>query len=450
MGRYGEQLDTEQQTENTQTISDQTVRVQTINAQTVTMSEKPLAAFQVITDTHVRDDADHIYNRHFQQALADIASFCEGSLGVMHAGDVTDRGLASEYREFRRIWIGRPAAVPDLYVTLGNHDIGAVLWEESGKPIDLSTLSGAEIEDALDGRFPDNATGNTNTSEAIQEEKASSDNADKAEEKVEAAFKDSSGNENADAGDVHPISAAETGDVRPLSAAEALAESAAAAGLDLSGLAARLSDAGEAGSPARELWKRRMRHFAEGTGEAAPYHDHWLGGYHFIFLGSESPHPKDCDLSAAQLEWLKECLAEEASPDRPVFVFLHQPLMDTVAGSMQSQGWFGVNQDAELKQVLSACPQAILFTGHTHWQLEAQRTMYDGQGVMPSMFNASSVAYLWTDGDEHLTGSEGLQVEIYHDRVTVRGRDFVKGTWIEGAEYTVKYPVGSSAESTLS
>ncbi|MWJ31458.1 metallophosphoesterase [Saccharibacillus sp. WB 17] len=355
-------------------------------------AEKPLATFQVITDTHVRDDADHINNRHFEEALADIASFCAGSLGVMHAGDVTDRGLAPEYREFARIWSSRPAELPPMYVTLGNHDIGAILWGEGDKPIDLSVLSGDEIEDVLDGNFP--------------------------------------------AGTVGAIG-------QPGGAA-------AAAGLDLGGMAARLNslDGNEAeGGLVREMWNRRMRRFAEATGAAAPYHDHWIGGYHFIFLGSEVPHPKDCDLSSAQLRWLQERLSEKSSPDRPVFVFLHQPLMDTVAGSMERQGWYGVNQDTELKKVLSACPQAILFTGHTHWQLEAERTMYDGQGVMPSMFNASSVAYLWTDGDEHLTGSEGLQVDVYGDRVVVRGRDFVKRAWIEGAEYTVPYPAAGAVSA---
>ncbi|OWA33527.1 hypothetical protein B9G55_22530 [Saccharibacillus sp. O16] len=371
-----------------------------------------LATFQVITDTHIRDDASHIHNRHWKQALEDLASFGVGSLGIMHVGDVTDRGLAAEYREFRRIWSERPAALPELYLTLGNHDIGAVLWEENGTPIDLSALEGLEIEDALDGHF-----------RVLGGKSPQSD-----QEKGAASLPHA------------PTNAA------PATAAESLAEAAAELGLDLAGMAARLSGSAEADTRARELWERRMNRFAQGTGEAAPYHDHWLGGYHFIFLGSESPHPKDCDLSPGQLDWLRERLSEEASPDKPIFIFLHQPLKNTVAGSLEEQGWYGVNQDAELKQVLAAYPQAILFSGHTHWQLEAKRMVYDGQGVLPAMFNASSVAYLWTDNDEHLTGSEGLQVEIYTDRVVVRGRDFVRGAWIEGAAHMVSYPVKTKQE----
>jgi len=379
-------------------------------------AQRLLATFQVITDTHVRDEVGHIHNRHFEEALQDISSFCEGSLGIMHAGDVTDRGLAGEYAEFRRIWNGRPAGLPELYVTLGNHDVGAVLWEEGGTPVDLSALSDFEVEGALDGHFPDR------TDRAAVEEKQ----ADQQNDTIDANRVESANSEQQAA--------------QPLNAAESLAEAAAEMGLDLAGMAERLGGSDATSGRARELWERRMRRFADGTGEAAPYHDHWIGGYHFIFLGSESPHPKDCDLSEAQLTWLQDRLAEEAASDRPIFIFLHQPLRDTVAGSMSEQGWYGVNQDAALKEVLSGYPQAILFTGHTHWQLEAERMMFDGQGAMPSMFNASSVAYLWTDQDEHLTGSEGLQVEIYEDRIVVRGRDFVKRSWIAGAEYEVSLP----------
>ncbi|WP_179218685.1 metallophosphoesterase [Saccharibacillus sp. O23] len=385
----------------------------------------PLAVFQVITDTHIRDDAGHIHNRHFENALEDLASFGAGSLGIMHVGDVTDRGLAAEYREFRRLWNERPAGLPELYVTLGNHDIGAVLWEENGLPVDLSALNGPEVEEALDGRFRERAEGSSAESER------GTDGEYGAEIRPNVGSSEADGREQAGAASAPS----------PANAAESLAEAAAELGLDLAGMAARLTGTAEAEGRARELWERRMARFAEGTGEAAPYHDHWLGGYHFIFLGSESPHPKDCDLSGAQLEWLRDRLGEDASADKPIFVFLHQPLKNTVAGSTEAQGWHGVNQDAALSEALAAYPQAILFSGHTHWQLEAARTMFDGHGRMPSMFNASSVAYLWTDGDEHLTGSEGLQVEVYADRVVARGRDFVRREWIGGAEYTVVYPV---------
>ncbi|MDO3410471.1 metallophosphoesterase [Saccharibacillus sp. CPCC 101409] len=403
----------------------------------------PLANFQVMTDTHIRDDADHIYNRHFAEALEDIASFCAGSLGIMHVGDVTDRGLAAEYGEFRRLWESRPAGLPELYLTPGNHDIGAVLWDEGGAPVDLTLLPAYGVEAALDGG-------------ALEAGEPEAGERQGGIPEVGAAAHGGA----AEAGGMREAGAAAHGGaaegdssvVRGEASVEAdggsmsggAVETAAAAGFDYAGLMSRLAASAETGPGVgpQELWRRRMRRFEAGTGISSPYHDHWIGGWHFIFLGSESPDPKDAYLSAEQLNWLELKLAERASPERPVFVFLHQPLIDTVAGSTREQGWHGVEPDEVVKDILSGCPQAILFSGHTHWQLEAPRMMYDGENWLPAMFNASSVGYLWTDADEHLEGSQGLQVDIYNDRVVVRGRDFTRRRWIESAEHTVAYAAG--------
>ena len=54
--------------------------------------------------------------------------------------------------------------------------------------------------------------------------------------------------------------------------------------------------------------------------------------------------------------------------NKPIFVFIHQPLYDTVAGSKPGRGWNGVEQDKQVKDILEKYLQAILFTGHTHWE----------------------------------------------------------------------------------
>jgi hypothetical protein len=323
--------------------------------------EQPIISFQVITDTHVREQADHIHNRHLEKALEDIATYSHGSSGIMHVGDVTDRGLPQEYQELQRILEAHGESLPHIRYTVGNHDIGVILWGDP--PLNLTTMTQHEVGEVL-----------------------------------------------GHSGDMGQVEAHDT---------EKLQESISI----------------------EELWQKRLSDFTSITGMNGSYHDHWIDGYHYIFLGTEQPHPKDCEMSADQLQWLETKLSEQALPEQPIFVFLHQPLMDTVAGSMKEQGWYGVNQDAALKTILSRYPQVILFSGHTHWQLQAQRTMYEGGGQMPTMFNASSVAYLWTDEDEHLEGSESLHVDVYRDRVVVKGRNHVTGSWIEGAEYTVHYPV---------
>ncbi|TFE23750.1 metallophosphoesterase family protein [Cohnella luojiensis] len=279
--------------------------------------ERPLLSFQVITDTHIRSDPEHPYNRRMERALRDIAENAPNSRGIMHAGDVTDYGFPGEYEEFRRIWNENKEGLPKLLLTMGNHDVGLGEWES------------------------------------------------------------------------------------------------------------------------------RLSHFLHATGMGGAYHDHWIDGYHFIFLGTEEGLELYCSLSNEQLEWLDAKLGEGDSSTKPVFVFLHQPLLDTVAGSLEAQKWSGVTQDAELKSVLSKHRhQAILFTGHTHWEMEAPHNYFDGGALLPPMFNAASVAYLWTDEDEGKEGSQGYYVEVYGDRVVVRGRDFERGAWIEPARVQLEYPRG--------
>ncbi|OKP96093.1 metallophosphoesterase [Paenibacillus sp. P46E] len=182
-------------------------------------------------------------------------------------------------------------------------------------------------------------------------------------------------------------------------------------------------------------WESRLAMYTSRMGMPGPYHDHWIGGYHFIFMGTEEGLPTFCNLSDEQLRWLDRKLGEKL--DQPVFLFLHQPLKDTVAGSLESQEWYGVTQDKELRSILSKYPQTLLFTGHTHWELEVDNTMYPGNGETATMFNNASVAYLWTNADEHKNGSQGFYVEVYPDKVLVKGRDFTTGSWIESAQYEV-------------
>ncbi|MEK4060734.1 MULTISPECIES: metallophosphoesterase family protein [Paenibacillus] len=189
-------------------------------------------------------------------------------------------------------------------------------------------------------------------------------------------------------------------------------------------------------------WESRLAMYTSRMGMPGPYHDHWIGGYHFIFLGTEEGLPTFCKLSEEQLRWLDRKLGEKlvdghSKPEQPVFLFLHQPLKDTVAGSLESQEWYGVTQDKELRSILSKYPQTLLFTGHTHWELEVDNTMYPGNGETATMFNSASVAYLWTNADEHKTGSQGYYVEVYTDKVLIKGRNFTTGSWIESAQYEV-------------
>ncbi len=188
----------------------------------------------------------------------------------------------------------------------------------------------------------------------------------------------------------------------------------------------------------------RLANFLKGTnndGEKA-YFDKWINGIHFVFLGGEKV---GCHayLSEDQLNWLDEKLAENRDPNRPVYVFLHQGMIDTVAGTFAYQKWHGVTQTAELAAVLKKYPEVIMFSGHSHWVLNSPHTMKLRDSELPTIFNTSSGGYLWDDDcnitNKGVTGSEGYYFYGYRDKVLALGRDFVSGKWLASAQFIVEY-----------
>ncbi len=173
------------------------------------------------------------------------------------------------------------------------------------------------------------------------------------------------------------------------------------------------------------------------------YYDEVIGGYHFVYLGSEQPG-LHATLSQEQLNWFDDLMAEctKEDPDKPVFVFLHQSLYSTVAGSLPGQGWHGVNNEHLLKNVISKYNQIIFFNGHSHWEYDSTSNMFPGDEEAPVAFNTSSVSYLWTSynviGGEHLDGSQAYYVRIYKDKVLLLGKDIETGEFCSSALYVVQ------------
>lgn len=178
----------------------------------------------------------------------------------------------------------------------------------------------------------------------------------------------------------------------------------------------------------------------DGTHPASAHYDFRLGGYHFVFLGSDRQTGCRVWLSPRTLSWLDKTLSGDG--EKPVFLFLHQSLYDTVAGGFPGQGWNGVTNDAELRAVLARHPNVFFFNGHSHWTLDSDGCMHAPDGDLPAIFNTASVAYLWTSyhkvTGENLSGSQGYCVRVYPGRVLVLGRDFTTGEWIPGALFSVR------------
>ncbi|MBB6731851.1 discoidin domain-containing protein [Cohnella zeiphila] len=156
--------------------------------------------------------------------------------------------------------------------------------------------------------------------------------------------------------------------------------------------------------------------FETKTGMPGMYYDAWVHGYHFIFLGTEQNEGSDeAMISDTQLNWLDSKLAENADYDKPIFVFIHQPLQETVSGTYIQdnyglKGWRdGVRQWRQIKNILQKYPQAIVTSGHLH----RSASLYKGENVF---VNAGSTTPVGGSPQEMMVYS------VYNDKVDIQAR----------------------------
>jgi 3',5'-cyclic AMP phosphodiesterase CpdA len=185
-----------------------------------------------------------------------------------------------------------------------------------------------------------------------------------------------------------------------------------------------------------------QKRFLAETGMDSIYDHKVIKGYHFIILGPENGLTKGY-YSTKQINWLGEQLKQAAKddPKKPIFVFQHQPIKNTVIGSNSTTE---LNREL-LYNTLKEYPQVIHFSGHSHYPLYDPRTIYQKDFTA---VGTSSVSYI-TIGIGFLLGelppgyqyiSQGLIVEVYKNKVVIRRRDFHKNDWT-GEPWVIQLPV---------
>jgi len=168
------------------------------------------------------------------------------------------------------------------------------------------------------------------------------------------------------------------------------------------------------------------------------YGDTWVNDYHFIFLGSEKSRMSEMSytdaafISDTQLVWLQKALEKNKQPSKPIFVFLHQPIPYTTLAGLQ-QGY--VLQWQKLNAILAQHPEVIFFNGHIHYELDYKNMMSKANFTI---VNSSSLASpIDRNRRPIMDFAPGLVVEVFNNKVVIRGRDFLNSNWISGAEITV-------------
>ncbi|WP_410984783.1 LamG-like jellyroll fold domain-containing protein [Bacillus cereus] len=184
-----------------------------------------------------------------------------------------------------------------------------------------------------------------------------------------------------------------------------------------------------------------QKRFLEKTGMESIYYHKVVKGYHFLVMSSEDGTTHGY-YSDKQINWLKEEIAKAKAddPEKPIFVFLHQHIKETVYGSHE----WGTKDSAKINEVLKDYPQAITFSGHSHYPLDDPRSIH--QKDFTSV-GTSSVSYMEVEGGKVQGNippgaselSQGLLVEVDDKEVTINRRDFHTNSWT-GEPWKIQLP----------
>ncbi|WP_299093666.1 metallophosphoesterase [uncultured Metabacillus sp.] len=181
--------------------------------------------------------------------------------------------------------------------------------------------------------------------------------------------------------------------------------------------------------------------FFKKTGMESIYFHKVIKGYHFIILGTEDGNTEGT-FSVKQINWLGEKLkqAKAEDPKKPIFVFHHQPIKDTIYGS---EWGFSENRDL-FYNTLKEYPQAITFSGHTHYPLDDPRIIHQKDFTT---VGTSTGSYIWLDagriqgevpeGADFL--NQALIVEVYYNKVIIKRRDIHNNDWT-GEPFVISSP----------
>lgn len=139
-----------------------------------------------------------------------------------------------------------------------------------------------------------------------------------------------------------------------------------------------------------------------------------IKGYPFITISTRgTANSGNSNHDEAAYNFLTEKLADAAAkyPGKPIFVFVHIPPQGTVYGS---DDW----GNPRLNEIMSAYPQVVVFSGHTHYPVGDPRSIHQGKYTA---INDGSVKYseilegevtgtCWPTGYERV--NEGVVVNV--------------------------------------
>ncbi|MDF2963838.1 MAG: metallophosphoesterase [Paenibacillus sp.] len=184
-------------------------------------------------------------------------------------------------------------------------------------------------------------------------------------------------------------------------------------------------------------WQSRER-FQKFFNIEKPYQTAEFKGLPLIMLSQEAYVQERPEVgegawySDEQMEWFKGQLAKYNG--KPMFVMTHQPLPSIGSDGRSHQ----LIRAKQFREMLKFYKNVFVFCGHRHQDFQNGTEHYVKETF--HYFHNSSVGRVLNRNfqNEVKEKSQGMFVQVFKDRVLVRGREFSNRSWLKEADWNIK------------
>ncbi len=185
-------------------------------------------------------------------------------------------------------------------------------------------------------------------------------------------------------------------------------------------------DIGNGEGDFKTLQKRWYGYNSAFTGRTLehPYFYDVICGCYFIVLGMESQEVHEMLMTEEQFAWLETVLESASGSGKPVFVFSHYPSDYVIDESGEETDrltrlFADYNREHDL----------FSFVGHTHMPMYLFWSFHTSDGFPETYLPRLTQLSGSNDNEPYDDTGVGLVVEVYENKVVLRGRDFYRGEW---------------------
>ncbi|MEW9700576.1 metallophosphoesterase [Paenibacillus sp. SI8] len=189
---------------------------------------------------------------------------------------------------------------------------------------------------------------------------------------------------------------------------------------------------GKTDAMAREQFKKFF-------GYEKTYNEYTANGHSILLLSQEAYVQEKPEVgegawySDEQLSWFKERMKAVYRPGKPVFVMTHQPLPPSGTDGATHQ----LIRAIQFRDILKPYKNVFVFCGHRHQDFQNGTPHYVKETF--HYFHNSSVGRTLNRAyqQEAKNKAQGLYVQVYANKVVIRGREFSNRTFIDEANWSI-------------